>query len=314
MSAICPARPSMISFNAPALMKLRMSAKIMFSITKTHSRERRALVSVARADISILLWKLTLLVRRDHYGLTVLVCQQVRRPDRTGTATGGAPSLGMKGGKGPRETLDRERVVRAAMDLADERGIESLSMRELGRRLGVEAASLYNHVAGKDDVLDGMVEQVVTQIDVPGEDVDWKDAMRRRAVSARAVFARHPWAAGLIDSRERSGPVSLSYVDRVLGVLLRAGFSPRTAGTAFLTLDSFIYGYERQRSYIASADDEDDDAGEPAREVVEASREAFPSLMLVAGAYLAEPFDDDAAFAFGLGLILDGLERLLDGD
>ena len=134
------------------------------------------------------------------------------------------------------------------MDLADERGIESLTMRELGRRLGVEAASLYNHVSGKDDVLDGMVEQVVSQIDLPGEDVDWKEAMRRRAVSARAVFARHRWAAGLIDSRERSGPGSLSYADRVLGTLLRAGFSPRVAGNAFVALDSYIYGYERQRS------------------------------------------------------------------
>lgn len=195
------------------------------------------------------------------------------------------------------------------MDLADERGIESLSMRELGRRLGVEAASLYNHVAGKDDLLDGMVEQVVGQIDLPGEDAGWKDAMRRRAVSARAVFARHRWAAGLIDSRERSGPVSLSYTDRVLGVLLRAGFSPRVAGNAFLVLDSYIYGYERQRTYIGLGEE---DAAEPAREVLAAAQEAFPSLVRVAEEYATEPVDDEAAFAFGLHLILDGLERLLE--
>jgi len=217
----------------------------------------------------------------------------------------------MRSGKGPRETLDRERVVRAAMDLADERGLDALTMRELGRKLGVEAASLYNHVSGKDDVLDGMVEQVVAWIDVPGEDVDWKEAMRRRAVSARAVFARHPWAAGLVDSRERRGPVSLSYADQILGTLLRAGFSPRVAGNAFLALDSYIYGYERQRASIAPADDVD--TGDAAREVLEAAREAYPSLMLVAGEYAAEPSDDDTAFAFGLGLILDGLERLVDG-
>ena len=200
--------------------------------------------------------------------------------------------------------------MRAAMDLADERGIESLTMRELGRRLGVEAASLYNHVSGKDDVLDGMVEQVVSQIDVPGESVDWKEAMRRRAVSARAVFARHRWAAGLIDSRERSGPGSLSYADRVLGTLLRAGFSPGVAGNAFLALDSYIYGYERQRSHLSLGDEED--GAEPAREVLEAAQGAFPSLVLVATAYASEPFDDDAAFDFGLGLILDGLQRLLE--
>jgi AcrR family transcriptional regulator len=196
------------------------------------------------------------------------------------------------------------------MDLADERGIESLTMRELGRRLGVEAASLYNHVSGKDDLLDGMVEQVVSRIDLPDDSVHWKDAMRRRAVSARAVFSRHRWAAGLIDSRERSGLAGLSYADRVLSVLLQAGFSPRTAGNAFLALDSYIYGYERQRSSFSL--DEEEDGTEPAREVLEAAQDAFPSLIRVAGDYAAEPFDDDAAFDFGLGLILDGLQRLLE--
>ena len=196
------------------------------------------------------------------------------------------------------------------MDLADERGIEALSMRELGRRLGVEAASLYNHVPGKDDLLDGMVEQVASQIDVPGGDVDWKEAMRRRAVSARAVFALHPWAAGLIDSRQASGPASLSYTDRVLAVLLGAGFSPRTAGNAFLALDSYIYGYERQRLALSMGDGEDD--AEQAREVLEAAQDAFPSLVRVAAEYASEPYDDEAGFAFGLGLILDGLQRVLD--
>ena len=108
-------------------------------------------------------------------------------------------------GSEPRDTVNRERVLRAAMELADEGGIESLTMRELGRRLGVEAASLYNHVAGKDDLLDGMVDLVVAEIDLPPDGVDWKEAMRRRAISARDVFARHPWASGLIDSRELHG-------------------------------------------------------------------------------------------------------------
>jgi AcrR family transcriptional regulator len=196
------------------------------------------------------------------------------------------------------------------MDLADEHGIESLTMRGLGRRLGVEAASLYNHVSGKDDVLDGMVEQVVSQIDLPGDDAGWKEAMRRRAVSARAVFTRHRWAAGLIDSRERSGPGSLSYADRVLGTLLRAGFSPRAAGNAFVALDSYIYGYERQRSNMSLGDGDDDVA--PAQELLEATQGAFPSLVLVARAYASESVDDDAIFDFGLDLILDGLQRLLE--
>jgi AcrR family transcriptional regulator len=227
----------------------------------------------------------------------------------TRTVEGGATIIQATGGE-PRDTLNRERVVRAAMDLADESGIESVTMRELGRRLGVEAASLYNHVAGKDDLLDGMVDLVVAEIDLPSGDVGWQDAMRRRAVSAREVFERHRWAAGLIDSRGRSGPSSLAYADRVLCTLLRAGFSPRLAASAFLALDSYIYGFERQRSNIAPLEDED--AAEVAQEVLAAIPEgAYPSLARVAMQYAEEPYDDDAAFDFGLNLILDGLERLL---
>jgi AcrR family transcriptional regulator len=200
--------------------------------------------------------------------------------------------------------------VRAAMDLADESGIESVTMRELGRRLGVEAASLYNHVAGKDDLLDGMVDLVVAEIDLPSGDVDWQDAMRRRAVSARQVFAQHPWAAALIDSRGRSGPSSLSYADRVLGTMLQAGFSPGLAANAFLALDSYIYGFERQRSNIAPAPEED--AAEAAQQVLAAIPDGeYPSLARVAMEYAAEPYDEAAAFDFGLNLILDGLKRLL---
>ncbi len=196
------------------------------------------------------------------------------------------------------------------MDLADESGIESLTMRELARRLGVEAASLYNHVAGKDDVLVGMADLVVAEIDLPSEGVDWKEAMRLRAVSAREVFARHPWAAGLIDSRERSGPSGLSYADRVLGTLLRAGFSPGVAAHAFFVLDSYIYGFERQRSILTLGDDADNSA--EAQDVLDAIPEgAYPALARVATAYAAAPWDDAAAFGFGLGLILDGLQRLL---
>ena len=183
-------------------------------------------------------------------------------------------------------------------------------MRVLGRRLGIEAASLYNHVAGKDDLLDGMVDLVVDEIDLPAGDVGWKEAMRRRAVSAREVFARHRWAAALIDSRGRSGPSSLSYADRVLGTMLRAGFSPRLAANAFLALDSYIYGFERQRANISPADDEQ--ASDVAQEVLSAIPEgSYPSLARVATEYATTPYDDDAAFDFGLGLMLDGVERLL---
>lgn len=202
-------------------------------------------------------------------------------------------------------------MVHAAVELADEIGLDAVTMRELGRRLGIEAASLYNHVASKDDLLDGMAEEVIAKIDLPPDDVDWKESMRRRAVSAREVFAVHRWAAGLIDSRGRSGPSSLGYSDRILGTLLRAGFPPRVAANAFLALDSYIYGFERQRENISPADDED--SVEVAEEVMAAIPEgALQSLLVVATEYAKEPYDDAAAFEFGLALILDGLQRLLD--
>lgn len=229
------------------------------------------------------------------------------------TVEGGATIAQAADKNESRDTLNRKRVVCAAMDLADERGIESVTMRELGRRLGVEAASLYNHVAGKDDLLDGMVECVVAKIDLASVDVDWREAMRRRAVSAREVFSDHRWAAALIDSRGRSGPSSLSYADRVLGTLLHAGFSPRLAASAFLALDSYIYGFERQRSSIAPTNDET--TVEVAREVLASIPEGeYPSLACVATEYSENPYDDAAAFEFGLGLILDGLARLVDDE
>lgn len=209
----------------------------------------------------------------------------------------------------PRETLNRERVLRAAAELADERGIDAVTMRELGRKLGVKAASLYNHVAGKDDVLDGMVEVAVSAIDVP-TDVDWKEAMRRQAVSTRELFARHSWAAALIDSRDRTGPNSLSHVDRVLGVLMRAGFTPAEAANATLLLSSYTYGFQRQRPTPSITGDTI--STEEAHRVLATIPEgAYPNAALVAMEYATTLFDLDAAFDFGLDLILDGLERSL---
>jgi AcrR family transcriptional regulator len=210
-----------------------------------------------------------------------------------------------------RETLNRERVLRAAMDLADQRGIESLTMRELGRWLGVEAASLYNHVAGKDDLLDGITDLVVGEIDVPTGTADWRDAMRRRARSALVVFSRHPWASGLIDSREQMGPARLAYVDGVLGALLGAGFSVEEAANAFMALDSYIYGFERQRTELNLGEGGVDTT--PAARTVQMAvpPAAYPALERVASEFATRPYDVAAAFEFGLDIILDGLGRLL---
>ena len=197
------------------------------------------------------------------------------------------------------------------MDLADRRGIESLTMRELGRWLGVEAASLYNHVTGKDDLLDGITDLVVGEIDVPARAADWKDAMRRRAMSALDVFSRHPWASGLIDSRELMGPARLAYVDGVLGVLLGAGFSAEAAANAFMALDSYIYGFERQRTELNLGEGGAETTTAAKSVQMAASPEAYPALERVAREFAARPYDIAAAFEFGLDLILDGLERLL---
>ena len=203
-------------------------------------------------------------------------------------------------------------MLRAALDLADERGIDSLTMRELGQRLGVEAMSLYNHVDNKDDILDGMLDLVVGEIDLPADDVGWREAMRRRAVSAREVFARHPWASALIDSRESSGPGRLRYFDWVIGTLRRAGFSVELAVHAFSAIDSYVYGFGRQQLNM-SAGEAHSRRRWPRRSWPRSPRtssltspRSSPTYILQAG------YDEIADFEFGLGLILDGLERALD--
>lgn len=209
----------------------------------------------------------------------------------------------------PRETLNRERVLRAAADLADERGIDWVTMRKLGRKLGVEGAALYNHVASKDDILDGLVEMLVSDIEVP-TGLDWKETMRREAMSTRELFARHSWAATLIDSRDRTGPNRLSRVDRTLGVLMEAGFSPVGAANATLIVNSYVYGFERQRP-TPSVHGETIST-EEAHEVLSAIPAGmYPNATRVAKEYTATLFDLDAAFHLGLDIILEGLGRSL---
>src|SRR6266702_7567822 len=139
--------------------------------------------------------------------------------------------------------LSSQRIIRAAIDLADRDGMQSLSMRKLGQELGVEAMSRYNHVAGKDDLLDGMVDVVFGEIGPPPAGPDWKAAMRERAVAAREVLSRHTWAIGLMESRRRPGPETLRHHDAVLGSLREAGFSIEAAAHAYSVLDSYIYGF-----------------------------------------------------------------------
>jgi len=211
-----------------------------------------------------------------------------------------------------REPLSRERVLEAAVLLADENGIDSLTMRELGLRLGFEAMSLYNHVANKDDILDGMVDLVVSEIDLPSDTVDWKEAMRRRAISAQSVFSRHPWASALIDSRQSSGPARLRYFDWMIGTLRRAGFSFEMTAHALSVLDSYIYGFGRQQlNTSAEGDIKPEDMAEAFLRAIPADEYPYLREMIVEYA-MDSGYDESADFASGLNLILDGLQRLLD--
>jgi AcrR family transcriptional regulator len=216
-----------------------------------------------------------------------------------------------KGAKpGSRIPLARERILQAAVDLADEAGLEALSMRELGRKLGVEAMSLYNHVASKDDVLDGMVDLVVAEIELPSEGADWRQFMRSRAVSARKAFTRHAWATSLIDTRVGGGSGRLRYFEAVIGVLRRAGFPLELAARAFSLVDSYIYGFCRQASNLSSAGGENAEVAEAFLDVLPENQ--YPNLAEMAALHAAKPYDEEADFEFGLGLILDGLQRARD--
>jgi AcrR family transcriptional regulator len=206
-----------------------------------------------------------------------------------------------------RRPLSRERVLRAAVALADRSGIEALTMRRLGQELGVEAMSLYKHVANKDDVLDGIVDLVVGDIEVPPSGTPWRPAMRARAVSAHGVLLAHPWAALQIMSRFSIGPGMTHYLDATLGRLREGGFSVEGALDAWHTLDSHIYGFTLQELGLPF---EADEAAQVSADVLGTlSAEQFPHVVEVIGHVMAHGRVED--FDFGLELILDGLERTL---
>jgi AcrR family transcriptional regulator len=211
-----------------------------------------------------------------------------------------------------RVPLSRDRVLRTALELADRDGIESLTMRKLGGELGVEAMSLYNHVANKEDLLDGLADIVTGEIEVPTDDTDWKTAMRRRAISARRMLARHPWAGGVIESRTNPSRPRSEYPEAVVGILRRAGFSIEMAIHTFFTLDSYIYGFAIQEQSLPSGTPEEFSA--IAETVLkDLARSEFPYLNEVVRDYMLKSgFDYETEFEFGLDLILDALERARD--
>ena len=207
--------------------------------------------------------------------------------------------------------LSRDRVVRA-IALADEGGIESLTMRRLGQELEVEAMSLYNHVVNKEDILDGILDAVVTEFDLPSDTGDWRVAMRSAAISANEVMLRHPWAPGLLLSRLHDGPARLRHTNALLGCLRSAGFSPKKTHHAYHVLDGHIIGYTLQQANFPIADDDLKDAGTNFLEQLPAAE--FPHLVEHVRGHIEGHYEGESGFVFGLDLILEGLERLRESE
>jgi AcrR family transcriptional regulator len=210
-----------------------------------------------------------------------------------------------------RTPLSRDRILRAALDLADRDGFEACTMRRLGAQLGVEAMSLYRYVASKEDLLSGLVDLVFGEIelDEPGA-TGWRTAMRDRARSQRAAMRRHPWAIGHMEGRMQPGPASLRVHDGTLGILREAGFPFRAAVRANSVLDAYVYGFALQERDLPAR------AGGATAEVMrEQARHVpdmadYPYLVEAMGEFAGAGYDFDAEFASGLELILDGIERL----
>ncbi len=209
-----------------------------------------------------------------------------------------------------RVPLSRERVLRTALTLADQGGIDSLSMRKLGQELGVEAMALYYHFANKDAIVDGIVDLVFGEIDLPPAGADWKGAMRQRSISVRDALLRHRWAIGLMESRRNPGPANLRHHDAVIGSLRAGGFDIAQVAHAYALLDAYVYGFALTKMNLPF--DTTDEVAEVAQSMLEPfPLNEYPHLLEMLTDHVMKPgylFADE--FEYGLDLILDGLERV----
>jgi AcrR family transcriptional regulator len=203
--------------------------------------------------------------------------------------------------------LSRTRILGAALRLADKGGVGSLSMRKLAEELGVQAMSLYNHVANKDEILDGIVDLVVSEIELPGIQDDWKAAMRRRARSAHEVLLRHRWSTLALVSRVNAGPAMLRYVDATLGCFREAGFSFEIADRAWNAMDSHIYGYTLQELHFPFEPPQYPEAARDFLATIPGHK--YPYFNELAQLVIKGRHSGVHEFDFGLELILNGLEK-----
>jgi AcrR family transcriptional regulator len=208
--------------------------------------------------------------------------------------------------------LSKQRVLRAAVALADAGGVEALSMRKLAQQLGVVPMALYKHVANKDELLDGMVDVVVSEIDPPLSGTDWKTAIRRRVLSARSALLRHPWASRVIESRATATPTVLRYMDSMIGIFRAGGFSIDLTHHAMHAMGSRLLGFSQELF-----DDTADIGPEMQADMLRDLADGYPSIteLVMAithdeGSVVGQGCDDQ--FEFALDLMLDGLARLQD--
>ena len=210
-----------------------------------------------------------------------------------------------------RSPLSRDRVLSAALALADREGLDGLTMRKLGDELGVEAMSLYNYFASKDEQIAALIDVVFSEIEVPPSG-SWRSAKRRRAISALAALARHRWAVGLMESSTRPGPANLGHHEAVVKRLREAGFSLALTAHAYSALDSYTYGFAQQQ--IGLPFDTGEQAGAVAEQILGQNvAAAYPYLAEIATQHVMKPgYSYAKEFEFGLDLILDGLSRALE--
>lgn len=211
-----------------------------------------------------------------------------------------------------RGRLSRERVLKAALALADRDGISKLSIRSLAHEMGTRPMSLYYYVANKDEILDGLVDQVFAEIELPSPGERWKEEMRLRGHSVRDALRRHPWAVGLLESRKAPGAATLAHHEATLATLRSGGFSVRQAAHAYSLLDSYIYGFALQEAALPVAGD--GAAADVAAPIMERfSGGQYPHMVEIATEVVMQPgYDYGSEFGYGLDLILDALEGTLD--
>jgi AcrR family transcriptional regulator len=214
----------------------------------------------------------------------------------------------------PRPALSRERVLRGAVTVADAGGLAGLTIRSLAEELGVKPMSVYHHVANKDEILDGIVDLVFNEIELPPADGAWRSAMRRRAESARQALKRHPWAIGLMESRTAPGRATLRHHDAVIGALRAGGFSVEMTAHAYALLDSYVYGFALQEASLPFKGPETvGEVAEPMMRQFPAGE--YPHLVEMATEFVLQPgYDFGDEFEFGLNLILDALTRMIPVD